>query len=277
MLRASRVEGVVRLDVARTIAGRGRYWTTAYFVDGLMVDTGCAHTAAELVRAMRGERIARIVNTHSHEDHIGANAALSREHGGLEILAHRLAVPILADPHAQQPLQPYRRIFWGWPEPSMARPVDDGDRIRTEHYTFHVLHTPGHSPDHLCLYEEQQGWLFSGDLFVGGQDRALREGYNVWEIISSLKRVAELPLKTLFPGSARVRRSPREELIAKIEHLERTGDRVLRLHREGRAIPAIGRELFGGPGPVELVTLGHFSRRHFVLSYLIHPSPAKSA
>jgi glyoxylase-like metal-dependent hydrolase (beta-lactamase superfamily II) len=145
--------------------------------------------------------------------------------------------------------------------------------IRTQRHVFRVLHTPGHSPDHICLYEEQHGWLFSGDLFVGGQDRALREGYNIWEIIDSLRAVSALPLRTLFPGSARVRHEPREELNAKIEHLERVGERVLELHRKGWNVPAIARKLFGGPGPIEFLTLGHFSRRHFVLSYLTNSSP----
>ena len=62
----------------------------------------------------------QIVNTHSHEDHIGANAqvqALFR----CPILAHPDALPILQNPRLQ-PLQLYRRLFWGWPKPSAGEP-----------------------------------------------------------------------------------------------------------------------------------------------------------
>jgi len=131
-----------------------------------------------------------------------------------------------------------------------------------------VIYTPGHSPDHICLYEPDRGWLFTGDLFVGGHDRALRAGYDIWAIISSLKQIAALTATTLFPGSARVRHDPATELAAKITYLEELGERVLALHRQGRSVRGIIRALLGGPMLIEFITLGHFSRKQLVLSYL---------
>lgn len=261
-------EQVTRFDLARTLARRGRYWTTAYLVDGMMVDTGCAHSAPELVLALEGTPLVRIANTHTHEDHIGADGPLQRERGGLEITAHPLSLPVLADPRRQQPLHPYRRLFWGWPEPSRGRAVADGDWLETDHYRFQVIYTPGHACDHLCLYEPDQGWLFSGDLFVGGKDRAMRLGTDVWQIIASLKRVAALSLAWLFPGSARVRQNPARELAAKIQFYEDLGGRVLELHRQGCTEGEIVSQVCGRPMWIELVTLGHFTRRNLVRSYL---------
>ncbi len=208
MLRATTYGDVTRFDLARTLAGKGRYWTTAYLVDGWLIDTGCAFSAPELVRLLADKPLAGIVNTHSHEDHIGANGRLQRERAGLPIRVHPLALPVLADPRGQQPLHPYRRVLWGWPEPSQGQPASDGEVIETGRCRFQVVYTPGHSPDHICLYEPEQGWLFTGDLFVGGRDRALREGYDIWAIIASLKRIALLPAKRLFPGSARCAKIP---------------------------------------------------------------------
>ena len=48
MIRKTTFGDITRFDLSRTIAGRGRYWTTAYLVDKMMIDTGCAHTAGEL-------------------------------------------------------------------------------------------------------------------------------------------------------------------------------------------------------------------------------------
>lgn len=60
MLKINHFDGVTRFDLARTFAGRGRYWTTAYLVDGMMVDTGCAHSAPELMQALSEETLVRM-------------------------------------------------------------------------------------------------------------------------------------------------------------------------------------------------------------------------
>jgi glyoxylase-like metal-dependent hydrolase (beta-lactamase superfamily II) len=268
VLRITQFGPITRFDLARTLAGRGRYWTTAYLVDGMLVDSGPAHAACEFIQALEGVRLVRIFNTHTHEDHIGGNALLQQGRPGLEVLAHPAARPVLADPRAAQPLHFYRRLFWGWPGPSQARGIEEGGIVETDHYCFEVFYTPGHTRDHLCLYEPKQGWLFTGDLFVGGRDRAIRAGSEVWEIIRSLKRMAQQPAASLYPGCARVRDNVSEVLSAKAAYLEQLGERILDLHHQGWQVPAIERAVCGRPMPVEWITLGHFSRRHLVLSYL---------
>jgi len=268
MLKVTPFDKITRFDLASTLPIRWRYWTTAYLVDGMMVDSGCAHSAPELLAALADTPLTSIVNTHTHEDHIGADGDLQSQRPGLAIYAHPLALPVLADPRGRQPLHPYRKVFWGWPKPSQAEAVPDGGTIETEHHRFQVVYTPGHSPDHICLYESQQGWLFTGDLFVGGKERALRAGYDIWGIIASLKRIAGLPATKLFPGSAQVRDGPKQELDSKIAYLEEFGGRVLDLQRKGWGVRAIVRALCGGPMQIEWITLGHFTRRNLVLSYL---------
>ena len=268
MLKVSSYGPITRFDLARTLLGRGRYWTTAYLVDGMLIDSGCAYSAPELVRFLQDKSLTIILNTHTHEDHIGANGALQRKSPGLQILAHPQALPVLADPRKRQPLQPYRRLMWGWPEPSKGKQVEDGEMVRTDQFNFQVIYTPGHSSDHICLYEPEQGWLFSGDLFVGGQDRALGAHNDIWSVINSLKKVAGMPLTQMFPGCARVRENPQEELREKIAYLEEIGERVLELNRKGWSVSAIARRVFGGPIFIEFFTLGHFSRRNLVRSYL---------
>ena len=268
MLKATSNQQITRLDLARTIAGRGRYWTTAYLVEGLLIDSGCAHSVPELLAFMHDRPLTYLVNTHAHEDHIGANGPLQREHLEIEILAHPLALPVLAEPRERQPLHPYRQLMWGWPESSKGKQAADGEMIRTENFGFQVVYTPGHSPDHICLYEPECGWLFSGDLFVGGWDRALSAEADIWSLIASLKKVVDLPLTVLYPGSARVRENPRDELLEKISYYEETGRRVLDLHTKGFSEMVIARALFGGRKFIEVFTLGHFSRRNLVRSFL---------
>jgi glyoxylase-like metal-dependent hydrolase (beta-lactamase superfamily II) len=267
-IRVSSVGDITRFDLARSLAGRGYYWTTCYYVDGLLIDSGCAHSAGDLLSTMEGRPLQCISNTHTHEDHIGANGQLQRLYPGLEIRAHPLGLPVLADPHGEQPLHPYRRLCWGWPQPCSGQPLADGDLLETPQFRFRAIYTPGHSLDHLCLFEETRGWLFSGDLFVGGRDRALRVDCDIWSILASLKKVAALDVALLLPGSARLREDPCPDLQGKIAYYEALGQKVLELYRRGWSEANIVRSVCGGRMWIELVTLGHFSRRGLVRSYL---------
>ena len=83
---------VVRLRSARQFAGRWAYYlTAAYWVDGLLIDTGCAHTAEQLASALDDVGIERVVKTHGHEDHIGANS-YGRAKYNCPVLAHSVAL-----------------------------------------------------------------------------------------------------------------------------------------------------------------------------------------
>jgi glyoxylase-like metal-dependent hydrolase (beta-lactamase superfamily II) len=258
--------GPVRtFSAARAFFGRSFYHTAAYWLDGLLVDSTCPFTAQELLHACAELSVRQVVNTHCHEDHIGGNSALQRARD-CAIWAHPLALPILENPRLQ-PLQLYRRVFWGWPEPSHGRPV--GEWVETEHHRFQVLHTPGHSPDHVCLYEPQQGWLFSGDAYIGGEDRAARPDYDIYAIIGSLKKLAALNVSQLFPASGTVRdKDPADDILRKIDYLEDLGDKVRQLRGQGLSVQAIGARLLGPEPSIRYLTLGHFRRRQLVEAYL---------
>jgi len=264
MVKIEQIGLVRKFSIARTIFGRNLYFTAAYLVDGLMIDTGCAHTVQELTQALDGSHVHLIANTHSHEDHVGANAALQFAFDA-QILAHREALAYLADPSRRR-LRPYQYLVWGHPAPSTGQEL--GEVLETEHFRFEVIHTPGHSPDHVCLYEPTQGWLFSGDAYVGGRDKALRSDYNVWQIIESLKKLAGLDARFIFPGSGTVRDNPKEALRTKIDYLVGTAERILGLHASGLSYRRISRQLFGPEMFIAYYTLGHFSGRNLVRSYI---------
>jgi len=269
MLIVERLGPVVKFSAARAFGGRTFYRTAAYWVDGLLIDTTCAHTAQELRQALGSLDLHTIVNTHCHEDHIGANALLQNERD-VRILAHPLALPVLSDPTLMY-LQFYRHVFWGRPQPSRAAPIHEW--VETPHYRFQVIHTPGHSPDHVCLYEPQRGWLFSGDAYIGGRDRAARPDYDMQAVISSLKRLAALYPMQLFPGSGTVRMAdPAAEIEWKIAYLEELGESIRQLHGQGLAVGEIERRLLGPPSSITWLTHGHFRGKYLVEAYLREPS-----
>lgn len=263
MIERQDLHDVVKFKMARRIPGTITYHTSCYWVDGLLVDTGCAHCAQEFSRATLPLPVTAVVNTHSHEDHIGNNAVCQRR--GASIAAHPLALPFLADPKSLR-LQPYRHIFWGTPRPSTAAAI--GSIVETEHHVFEVVPTPGHSDDHICLYERREGWLFTGDAYVGGKDRALRHEFDIHGIIASLKLLARLPASRLFPASGSVVDDPAAALARKIAYLEETGQRVMALRDQGKSAAQIRQDLFGSEMLINYVTLGNFSGLNLVRSYL---------
>jgi len=265
MIQVEQINAVRKFYLARSFLGRGLYFTTAYWVDGMMVDTGCAYTVRELVASLKGYQVDYIVNTHSHEDHIAGNAALQNIYHSVA-LAHPMALPILADPRGKQPLHFYQQLMWGYPDPSRGKAI--GEFVETNNHRFEVIHTPGHSPDHISLYEPKEGWLFSGDLFVGGRDRALRADYNIWLIIASLEKVAEMDICILFPGSGNVRKNPHDEIIRKIEYLKELGERILSHYRQGLSYTQIRRTLLGPEIAIAYFTVGHFAGTNLIRSFI---------
>lgn len=275
MLEVGEHGPAVLFRAARSILGHAFYHTAAYWVDGLLVDTTCAYTARELLNALSARKLVveQIVNTHCHEDHIGANRLVQQAYS-VPIRAHPLALPILANPRLQY-LQPYRRFFWGWPQPSQGQPLEEW--VETEHCRFQVLHTPGHSPDHICLYEPKQGWLFTGDAYIGGQDRAARPDYDIYEVIASLKKLAALEVTVLFPGSGSVRTNhPTADIQRKITYLEELGAQVRELHRQGYSVRAIQKSLLGKEPYITYLTQGHFRGVYLIQAYLRGPSTSES-
>jgi glyoxylase-like metal-dependent hydrolase (beta-lactamase superfamily II) len=257
---------ITKFRMARNILGKPFYWTTSYLVDGLLIDTGPRHTVNEFVTALQGHRINTVVNTHSHEDHVAGNRRI-KEIFNPRLLAHEKALAHLEDPGGMD-LHPYQLIMWGRPEPSVAEPL--GKELETDRYKFEILETPGHGEDHICLFERNMGWLFTGDIFVGGKDKTLRKDFNVWRIIESLKFLVSFEPEWIFPGSGNEKSGATDELRKKIDYLEGEGQKIFDLHKKGVAPKEIRKRLFGPEMAIKHFTLGHYSGMNLVNSFLYH-------
>jgi glyoxylase-like metal-dependent hydrolase (beta-lactamase superfamily II) len=145
-------------------------------------DENVAAVDAALRRVSGAGSLASITVTHLHPDHIGLAERLRAIHGA-GIALHRTEQDAQAavagwasDPSAVR--ADLER--WGVPEDrqdevlgyasASARPVvvadellDDGDLLRIPGRRIRALHTPGHTPGHLCFVDERDGLLFTGD------------------------------------------------------------------------------------------------------------------
>ena len=87
-------------------------------------------------------------------------------------------------------------FFQGTP----TRIVADHDMIDLGGRQIEVLHTPGHSPGHLCFWEKETGYLFTGDLVYKDVLFAYYPSTDPEAYLTSLKKVASLPVKRVFPA-----------------------------------------------------------------------------
>ncbi|MCO6009894.1 MBL fold metallo-hydrolase [Actinoallomurus purpureus] len=145
-------------------------WILGDDTEAVVIDA--AHDAAAIAEAVGDRRLAAIICTHAHDDHIDAAPAL----------ADRTGAPIL--------LHPADRPLWDLTHPDRApdAPLADGETLRVADVELTVLHTPGHSPGAVCLHAPALGALFSGDtLFQGGPGATGRSFSDFPTIIDSIR------------------------------------------------------------------------------------------
>lgn len=256
---------IVAIRMSRSIFGRPFWWTTAYWVDGLLIDTGPRFAVRALLHALRNLPVDQIVLTHAHEDQMGGLLALLQQYPKVRIYAAPRALPILADPE-RIALPLYRRIVWGRPQPCrVAVSLDTVDNlIRTATYRFRVLETPGHTPDHIALFEPGQRWLFSGDVFVHSQQNAWAAEADLFGVVCSLRTLAELHPARLFPCDGRISRTPLPELHGKIGQLLQLTRDVARMDALGLTKEEMVLRLFHKEPPLYFWTAGYYSAANLI-------------
>jgi glyoxylase-like metal-dependent hydrolase (beta-lactamase superfamily II) len=262
VLRSTDHGPITRLHLARTFLGRPLYTVQAYLVDGLLVDTGCPATASELVAWCCDRDVRQVVNTHHHEDHSGGDHAL-QEALGLPIAAPPRAVPILADfPR----LEFYRRLVWGQPCNVAVEPL--ANVVETDRYRFEVIPTPGHCPDHVCLFERDHGWLLSGDLFIHERVRYLRSDEDISGTLRSLRLVLALEPRLLVCSHAGLVQDACGSLARKIAFWEELAERGQELCQQGLSAREVTDRLLGSEDMMTRLSQGHFSKINLMRALL---------
>jgi glyoxylase-like metal-dependent hydrolase (beta-lactamase superfamily II) len=249
------------------LAGLPLFKVYAFFIDGLLIDTGFTRGRDRFLKLLDTLHPEVIVNTHHHEDHTGNNFWVTKKYGLLP-LAHPRTSSYLQAPSRWMPF--YRRVVWGCPQPSKTGQLDS--EIRSSKFRFLVIPTPGHTDDHICLYEPDEGWLFSGDLFIGEHLRYLRDDEDIHSVLDSLKRIATLQLKRMFCSFSGIIDRPKEAIDQKVDYLEHLKNGIEKGLQQGLTPREIRQELLGRGDRFRFVTGGQISKQNLINAFLKNPS-----
>jgi glyoxylase-like metal-dependent hydrolase (beta-lactamase superfamily II) len=257
MITQEQYGDVHRIDMTPTLFGKRIFPTNAYVIESLLIDTGPANLSDDFLVILKDFSISTVVNTHTHPDHIGSNHAFSF------VYVHPNGFEQLKHPKLDMMIQ---KLLYGLPQPSVPKEIPS--RIETDHYTFDVLYTPGHSPDHISLYEPEQKWAFTGDLLLWGSTREVYIDVQIYDAIESLQRLSTLDIDRLFPGHGPPFKNPGQALTNQVKTLTTFETEIKELHMRGWSAEEIRNHIFGRERMYVYLCGGKFSAINLVKSYL---------
>lgn len=160
--------------------------------DCVLIDPGAQ--PERILAAVNGKRVAAVLLTHGHFDHIGGVAGVLAPDTLLYI--HVLDEPMLCDPNKNMATMIGQELVLTY----KAVSVSDGDVITMAGITFSVLHTPGHTPGSVCYQAEKA--LFTGDtMFRHGYGRTDLPGGSWDDLYKSMKRLLLMQKEyEVYPG-----------------------------------------------------------------------------
>ena len=175
----------------------------------LLVDSGMGVVSLRDWVPLVSERPLQAVASHTHFDHIGCHHEFPCRlcHAAeAEILANPTRAATLADPYVTDeifttlPPEPYASVTYAVRAAPATRILWDGDRIDLGDRHFEVIHTPGHSPGGIALWETATGILFSGDIVYDGELIEGTSELEQWQYIVSMERLLALPVRVVHGG-----------------------------------------------------------------------------
>jgi len=174
----------------------------------LLFDSGLGAVSLRRHIALVRERPLICVASHTHFDHIGCH------HEFDERCVHTAEAAILTDPRNEFTLADryatdamFDALPKGWNSAHysiIAAPaqhiVDDGDVIDLGDRVFEVVHTPGHSPGGIALYEHKTGIFLSGDIIYDGP--LIDDAYHshIPDYLDTLERLQRLKVSVVHGG-----------------------------------------------------------------------------
>ncbi len=175
----------------------------------MLVDSGMGVVSLREQVPLVTEKPCLAVTSHTHFDHIGAHHEFGDRlvhRAEADLLAAPTRAATLADPYVTDdiftalPPAPYTSTEYAVRAAPATRLLEDGDTVDLGDRRFLVIHTPGHSPGGIALFEQQTGILFSGDIVYDGP--LIEDTYHsdAADYYRSMVRLLDLPVHVVHGG-----------------------------------------------------------------------------
>ncbi|HOP63276.1 MAG TPA: MBL fold metallo-hydrolase [Spirochaetota bacterium] len=224
-----------------------------YIADGVLIDAGSANMLKETKFFLKKEKISCAAITHVHEDHTGA-AAWIKDNLKVPVYLKENSIPEAA---VKSKIPLYRRLTWGNREGFIADSMPPV--IETGHLRLDVIDAPGHHRDHVVFHEKNEGWLFTGDLYVGRKQVVAFKDENINDAIKSLKKLLKLDFDTVFCAHSGVHNKGKEKLKSKLDFFLEIQGKVRELEQSGLTRNEIDKRIYPERNFWSIISRGEWS------------------
>ncbi len=223
-----------------------------------------------------------VIISHTHADHMGAVAHFRTLNPEMIVMDHEVDSPFLQDnrllnrvfdvelipryfPGKRMDILEFYETFCPISETVPDRTVAEGDTLACGPFSLEVIHTPGHHPGHISLFERNEGFLFVGDMLGLEVPFYTPRSGGATGFLQSMDKYRSLGAEMIIPSHGELIRDTEETIEAATGKLMRREGRLLEaLEASARTFQELLPELFRNEGqhlfPGAVILASHLDR-----------------
>ena len=250
-----------------------------YTYKDIIIDTGPINQW-KYVSAFIGDHISKPPNKHHNKKEIN-HLLLTHHHedhsGNAQNIALKYQIPVYSNSLCQQLVKQefniplIQKILWGTAKPVFTETITDNFESK-QGVKLRLIETPGHTEDMCCFYDAENGFLFTGDLYIASQVRYLNKDEDLTKQLHSLNKVLSLDFETAFCPHRGIMKNGKKDLTKKRDFIVTFAEQVKALAKQGMSTKQICKQLLGREDLFTLLSSFTFTKKGLIEACLTLPT-----